>query len=794
LKLPKGVKRLKSSGSPTALQDALNQLCAEEFNGFVRASAPQGVKEACILVFLQNIPQLAVYQSPDRSVYGPEALVELVRISKAAGSVVRGEAFFAHDLVEVDAIVTKMRRASVSGKDLAAAGIRAPGPSRRGTTPAPPKVVMPPKAATPTKARPPQAVAPTSPPRVVPKVTTRPREALAPAQEDEAAEEDGMGAEEEEEEPPKEEDARGDRGGAHAVRPPGPRGPAAPMAVQRVAAAKGMARDDDEFLQMLKEVGIKPSPGGSQAEGDISEEDIDQYIAAFETYIDKAKGPEPGPSPERIKRVVDEIIDEMATAAGDDEWTRAFIESQREVVLDKVRSSTSKLDEMAHRRDRISEERRTLTDISKTFQDVLRATQEEARRHKEELDEIAEEEGLEDSDWLKNESSKLDQQADRMQEMERALGAVLSTHQRRMERIESDLEEVETEATTDVKRELVDLESLKKDFLTEMRDRIRGMTTTAEGAPSVEGAARAARSISEGIHDQVAQLEHERDDLERVAHRLEGETEEAEEASTEMDIDRTVEVHSRIEELEQREEALRKRESELLDRERRLEADRVSVEEELTRSREQQTRLRELEEGLQRREDEVEARETETRPAYKSGPSTEAEAQMKELRAMEARLKAREMQLVARESELDKATERTRLEREEDEEDLKRVEELELELHEREEQYSDAQRRSEERIEGLKDELGTAKARLKEMEDRIRVLQKAEERARKLEAAVEGQKAAAAAGGDMADPELKKILLYLDDLLAHLPDNVIAEFSESEYFELYDKVLRRLGI
>jgi pilus assembly protein FimV len=79
------------------------------------------------------------------------------------------------------------------------------------------------------------------------------------------------------------------------------------------------------------------------------------------------------------------------------------------------------------------------------------------------------------------------------------------------------------------------------------------------------------------------------------------------------------------------------------------------------------------------------------------------------------------------------------------------------------------------------------------MEDRIKVLQKAEERAKKLEAAVEEQRAAVTAGS-VDDSELKKILLYLDDLLAHLPDNVIAEFSESEYFELYDKVLRRLGI
>ncbi|MCS7206189.1 MAG: hypothetical protein NZ853_10875 [Leptospiraceae bacterium] len=42
--------------------------------------------------------------------------------------------------------------------------------------------------------------------------------------------------------------------------------------------------------------------------------------------------------------------------------------------------------------------------------------------------------------------------------------------------------------------------------------------------------------------------------------------------------------------------------------------------------------------------------------------------------------------------------------------------------------------------------------------------------------------------------ELKKIIAYLDTLFDKLPDDVIKEFSRSEYFNLYKKVIETLGI
>ena len=787
MKLPKGVKRLKTSGSRTALQDALTTLCSTDFNGYVRASAPEGVKEACILLFLQSIPQLAVYQSPDRSVYGAEAIAELVRISQSTASIVRAEAFFTHDLVEVDSIVTKMRKAAVTSKDLATAGLRLPAAKQ---APPPSKAAAPAAKQAAPATRPPAPQPPPSRPaappgsvKVVPKVVTKAveaapsRPAARPAAEAPVGKEEGPEGEEDEEEEEEEQAAPGE--GAAKVQAP---------AARPVAPAR---EDDEEFLKMLKEVGLAPSaPGGSQAEGDISGDEIDQYIAAFETYIDKSKQPGAAPTPANLKRVVQEIIDEMASAAGDDEWTRSFIESQRDVVLEKVQSSSSQLDAMSRQHDRLTEERSTLTDISKTFQDVLRATEEEARKHKQELDEIASGEGVDDGDWLRQESTKLAQQADRMKEMEGVLASVLATHQRRVERIESELEETEEETRTEVKRELVDLESLKKDFLEEMRDRIRSMSTTAEGAPTTEGAAKATKSVSEGIHERVEELEHERADLAEEGRRLETATVEAKATRDTLAVDDEVEVRARIGELQSRESALKSKEETLLEMEDRLAADRAAIEEELSKSRAQQTKVRALEAELKRREEALDERELELEEGRLA--VEEAEARMKELKAMEARLKAHEMQLVARETEIDEASKRAREEREGAvKADIKRVEEMEKELRRREKEYSKAQKDSQRRIEDLEEELGKNRTRIETLEGRLATLQKAEEKAKRLEAAVQAQKGAV---GGVDEKELRRILAYLDDLLAQLPEDTIQKFGESEYFELYDKILKKLGI
>ena len=77
MKLPKGVKKLKVEGSAEALKKAIVKFCTEEFNGYIRVTAPKGVRKAGIVLFLQGLPQISVYQSADRSLYGADALPEI---------------------------------------------------------------------------------------------------------------------------------------------------------------------------------------------------------------------------------------------------------------------------------------------------------------------------------------------------------------------------------------------------------------------------------------------------------------------------------------------------------------------------------------------------------------------------------------------------------------------------------------------------------------------------------------------------------------------------------------------
>jgi hypothetical protein len=46
----------------------------------------------------------------------------------------------------------------------------------------------------------------------------------------------------------------------------------------------------------------------------------------------------------------------------------------------------------------------------------------------------------------------------------------------------------------------------------------------------------------------------------------------------------------------------------------------------------------------------------------------------------------------------------------------------------------------------------------------------------------------------MDKEDLRKLLAYLDDLLSKLPEKEIEKFSKTEYFELYGRILDRLGI
>ena len=41
---------------------------------------------------------------------------------------------------------------------------------------------------------------------------------------------------------------------------------------------------------------------------------------------------------------------------------------------------------------------------------------------------------------------------------------------------------------------------------------------------------------------------------------------------------------------------------------------------------------------------------------------------------------------------------------------------------------------------------------------------------------------------------LIKLLSYLDGLFEKLPEEVIRKFADSEYFELYSKVLKEMGV
>ncbi|TGK55154.1 hypothetical protein EHQ27_01465 [Leptospira wolffii] len=48
--------------------------------------------------------------------------------------------------------------------------------------------------------------------------------------------------------------------------------------------------------------------------------------------------------------------------------------------------------------------------------------------------------------------------------------------------------------------------------------------------------------------------------------------------------------------------------------------------------------------------------------------------------------------------------------------------------------------------------------------------------------------------GTPTQDEMKRILLYLDELLGNLPDDMIRDFSRSDYFELYKKLMKQIGV
>ncbi len=748
MKLPKGVKKLKVEGSAEALKKAIVKFCTEEFNGYIRVTAPKGVRKAGIVLFLQGLPHISVYQSADRSLYGADALPEIKKLADLKGSVVRVEEFFAHTLEEVDKIVTKMAKAMLTSEDLALEDLWKGPPAK----PAPKKPIA-------------------------PEEDTEALEAAAPAEEEEPQKPEALqkkaAAEPkkvvtEEEEPVEEAPAEGAP----------PEGAPAPKA------------GGEDFLTMLKEVGLSPAK-----EDKVAEDEVDQYIAAFESFLhrptDDGAAVVKGPPPEQVQGLVDDLISEMSSSAQEDPAMLEFIESQRSRLADRLAESTKRLSTVSKHRDTLTEQRDTLQDISRTFRDVFDATQKEAEKRRTELERRFEE-GEGDEDWFEHESTKLDHQSDRFQEIQDTLSRVLTAHQERLEGAEEELEEAKTETHAEVKRELVDLEKLKEDFLTEMRDRIQDISETKDKAEARIKAAKTVRSISEGIQDRVEELEHEKTTLAEEHEALEAETQLMKERRDTIAIDQEVEVEARLRDLEEREEALTRREENLLEQERHLDEGRKSIEEELQKARDQQAEVQRLEEELRTREEQV--KELETKLSSGDERTDEIESKIKELEGMENKLRAREMELMARETELDQAADRAKTEREgEVEAELARVHELEEELKAKEQLFTSTQDEMGARIEELMSNLEKNEGRVKELEERLQVLQDVEEKARKLEEKLEAGAAESEAAPVDAD-DLRKMLSYIDDLLGHLPDKKIEDFIDSEYAALYNDILDKLGI
>lgn len=49
-------------------------------------------------------------------------------------------------------------------------------------------------------------------------------------------------------------------------------------------------------------------------------------------------------------------------------------------------------------------------------------------------------------------------------------------------------------------------------------------------------------------------------------------------------------------------------------------------------------------------------------------------------------------------------------------------------------------------------------------------------------------------GNELSNEDKKKVLTYLDNLLGNLPDDMIREFSKSNYFDLYKKLMKEIGL
>jgi pilus assembly protein FimV len=770
LKLPKGIKKMREAASQESLRGAFDIASDRDFNGYIRTTAPKGVKQAGVVLFLRGEPKIAVYQSPARSLYGPDAINEVRRVSTTPGSTLRLEEFLAQTMDEVHIIVRKMRKARIEEKDVHKFWTDEESEGAP-TTIGEEKAVPP---------------------------GDEMEDGSAPVAEEPDSETEGEVGEDE---PPGEDDETEDdiesvKTGRPVTKPD--RKVRDRVRDRITASQKVSSTEDDDIFRVLKEVGMHPSLD----EDEELDPDVNDYIAAFEEFLQKQKneGHSSVASPTAAMLTADEIIDEMLEAAGDDTATREFIEAQRERIFTNL-SMTSVVtpEDAAEKHDTLSHQQDALEQISSTFRDVLKATEHEAERRRRHLADQKAAGTIIDED-----AQELEDEKTRMGTLEGILEEVLSTHKERLDSAEMELEEAELpppeEAPKAMPSTTLDLEGAKKSLIDEMRERIHHVA--ADDSAKGGKVAESIHSISDEIHDQVEELELEHEILTKDRRRLEDKTEDLERRRDTLQVDQEIEVEARLRELEAKEADIRQKTEELLSKERHLESERSKVERDIEHARSKHDRIAELEATLKEREGALHHREEELDDKHgeveglKEHLEQEIIQRASELEDIETRLEKREKDLKAREAELEQAVKTTKHEREAEEADLAHVKRMEDELKTREQEFSASISAMEKVIDALREELRTNIERVEELEGKLVSLQEAEGRVSELE-----EKLAKASSGvgigeglDVDKDQMRRLLAYLDDLLSALPDKEIKKFSDSEYFELYGRILDRLGI
>ncbi len=742
MKLPKGIKRMRTPASGESLSKALDLMGADAFNGYIRTTAPKGIKEASVIIFLEGRARIAVFQSPQRSLYGPDALHEVKRISGDPKSTIRVEEFLAQNLEEVEVIVKKMKKAQVETIDIERVlmGIDV---EEEGT-----------------------------------------REDVATEDEIASAIESEL---EEGKEGPEEGSVRA-------------------KVADRIARSKeASVKDDDEFLRMMKEAGMSPP-----SDDEPMDDEVNQYIAAFEDFIQRSGEEEAGVAVEvdvtaELTTAVDDILDEILEAAADDPAKMEIIENQREKILAKIASIAPSVS-AKDRHDRLSEQQVALEHISSTFSEVLAASEQEAKRRREELDERRSK-GEADEGLLDEEADELDEEEERQTDLQTILDSVLATHRERLDGAEMDMLDEEAEAEAErmaeeerAKQEL-DLEGAKEEFLAEMRSRISRVANGNDAAPKAGKVADAVHIVADDLQERVDELEQEEDELSKEREVIESQAEALKQQVDTMTVDMEVEVQARLRDLEEKERELEGRVAESKELEQRLETERSKVEKDLANARSDMERVERMETTLNDREELLATREKELQGKHqevdglKEHLEEEIAVRASELEEMESKLKAREEDLLAKEKEIEASVKAIKKKREEGvEADLERVKELEEQLREREAEYSDTISTMEKVVEALQEELKENIEKVEALQEELKVLHETEERVKELEEQLASAPEVDDGAAEKDKEELRRLLAYLDDLLSKLPEKEIEKFSKTEYFELYGRVLDRLGI